>query len=196
MGKGKKLVYGVGDTGGLTVTVNGKKIKAYNTWKCMLERCYSESRLERHPSYIGCEVSEEWKYYPNFLKFYEDNYREGYQLDKDLLIQNNKIYSKETCRFVPQTINLLILQRTADRGQLPIGVNYKRGSKRPYQVRIRVLGKSKYIGIFSTPEEAFYAYKEFKEAHVKEVAEGFYKRGEICEAVYNALMKWEVNIDD
>lgn len=196
MGKKKRLVCGVGDTGGLPTRVNGKIVKSYNVWEHMLTRCYNPKCQSKNPTYKNCVVSEEWKYYPNFLKFFEEFYREGYHLDKDILVTNNKTYSTEYCRFVPERINLLLLQKGNARGDLPIGVTFQKGRKKPYRTSVKIKGKNKSLGYFSTPEEAFLSYKQAKEEYVKEVAEEFYKRGEICEDIYNALMVWEVNIDD
>jgi predicted RNase H-like HicB family nuclease len=50
--------------------------------------------------------------------------------------------------------------------------------------------------MFDTPEEAFQAYKQAKEAYIKDVANQYYKDGKITENVYNALMKYKVEITD
>jgi len=39
---------------------NGKQDKGYQTWCGMLERCYSQKSLAKHPSYEGCTVCDEW----------------------------------------------------------------------------------------------------------------------------------------
>lgn len=54
--------------------------------------------------------------------------------------------------------------------------------------------EQRYLGTFNTPEEAFYAYKEAKEDYIKEVANKYKDRIDI--RAYEALMKYEVNIDD
>lgn len=38
--------------------------------------------------------------------------------------------------------------------------------------------------------------KKTKEEYIKEIAEKYYKEGTISEKVYNALMNYEVEIDD
>ena len=50
--------------------------------------------------------------------------------------------------------------------------------------------------LYNTIEDAFYAYKQAKEAHIKEVATQYYKDGKITEKVYNALMNYKVEITD
>lgn len=99
-------VYGVGfvGKGEYKLRVDGKATKEYTCWKGMLERCYSEKKRERSPTYIGCSVCKEWHNFQVFAKYYEDNYKEGYHLDKDLLFKDNKIYSSETCVFCTSTI--------------------------------------------------------------------------------------------
>lgn len=95
--------------------VNRKNTPQYNAWQNMLRRCYDESYQEKHPTYIGCEVVEEWHNFQNFAKWYDENYYEIegqiMDLDKDILVIGNKIYSPETCLFVPQSINKLFTTR-------------------------------------------------------------------------------------
>ena len=54
-------------------------------------------------------------------------------LDKDILIKGNKIYSQDTCIFVPKAINSLFTNRKRFRGEYPIGV-YK--GKKIFSVEI------------------------------------------------------------
>ena len=83
--------------------------KAYLYWKCMIERCYDPYELNKRPTYIDCTVCKEWLNFQNFAKWYEENYYECNEhkmsLDKDILVKGNKIYSPETCIFVPMNIN-------------------------------------------------------------------------------------------
>jgi len=66
----------------------------------MLERCHSPQMLKKNPTYIGCSVCSEWHDFQVFCEWFYDNYIEGYHLDKDIKVDNNKIYSPETCLFV------------------------------------------------------------------------------------------------
>ena len=118
-----KLVYGIGvnDFEGSTQE-NGKPIKAYVTWRHMLERCYSAKYQSSRPTYIGCSVCEEWLSFSNFKIWFDENYKEGFHLDKDILIEGNKVYSPEFCRFVPVYLNLLLIDHGRTRGALPLGI--------------------------------------------------------------------------
>lgn len=59
------------------------------------------------PTYEGCTVCDEWLYFSNFKKWFDENYIEGFQLDKDIIIRGNKVYSPQTCCFVPKEINII-----------------------------------------------------------------------------------------
>lgn len=103
-------VYGIGITGKDSVCISYKNKNSYMCWMNMLRRCYDESYLANKAiTYKDCKVCDEWLYYPNFERWYDDNYyeipNERVHLDKDILHKDNKIYSPETCVFVPQSIN-------------------------------------------------------------------------------------------
>ena len=47
-----------------------------------------------------------------------------------------------------------------------------------------------------TEEQSFAAYKAAKEAYIKQVAQEYYDKAEITKRVYDALMRYEVEITD
>jgi len=102
-------VYGVGFVGDgeHKPRVNGKNSKPYKTWCGMLERCYSDKYQAKYPTYIGCSVDPIWHNFQNFTKWFDENYIEGYHLDKDCKIEGNKIYSPENCLFVSAKENVV-----------------------------------------------------------------------------------------
>ena len=84
---------------------DGTKSKYYNTWKHMINRCYNSNENSRNYSYETCEVDSYWHNFQNFAEWMESNYNpetmQGWHLDKDILVKGNKIYSPDTCAFVP-----------------------------------------------------------------------------------------------
>ena len=78
----------------------------YSVWRNILKRCYTHYKCHQS-SYEGCSIVPEWLIYSTFKKWFDANYISDYQLDKDLLVKGNKVYSPETCCFVPQEINKL-----------------------------------------------------------------------------------------
>ena len=118
-------------------------------------------------------------------------------LDKDILCKGNKIYSRETCIFVPQRINTLFVKSDKTRGKNPIGVSDLPSGK--YEVMCsNGYGKTIRLGTYSTEEEAFQAYKEYKENLIKEVIDSY--EGKIPEPFYSklkvAMYNYEVEITD
>lgn len=198
--KRTKLVYGVGinDYDG-NIKNNHTHTPSYHTWVEMLKRCYSQDFLSKHNTYIGCHVCNEWLRFSNFKEWFDENYVNGYCLDKDILSgKDNKFYSPCTCCFVPNEINVLLCKSDAKRGKMPIGV-YERKMVNGYKYVAYVnnnIQKHFHLGTFDTPEEAFQAYKQAKEAYIKDMATQYYKDGKITEKVYDALMRYEVEITD
>ncbi len=188
-----KSVFNIGyfGQGNYKAQINGKMTKIYITWKGMLERCYDEKSLEKHPSYKGVIVCEEWHNFQNFAKWYEGNYVEGWHLDKDILVKENKLYSPETCCFVPREVNNLFTKKKSLKNKYPIGVTKKQNK---FVARLNKAKKRLWFGNFNTPKEAFYKYKEEKEKYIKEIADKW--RGQITEEVYQAMYGYQVEIDD
>lgn len=175
---------------------------SYNYWYAMLRRVYSEKQLKLKPTYKQVEVCEEWLNYTNYKQWFDKNYYtiQGQQmeLDKDILDKGNKIYCPEKCVFVPHNINSLFTKSNKARGDLPIGVYFKKKNNK-YCSQCNTITKegkryNAYLGLFNTPEEAFYAYKTFKENYIKEVADEY--RDRIPQKLYEAMYRYEVKITD
>lgn len=166
---------------------------AYQVWINMIKRCYDEKVIARREAYRGCTVCEEWLRLSNFLPWYRENCKPGYQIDKDILIKGNKLYSPETCLGVPRRINALFISARAARGKYPIGVtkHYKN-----FEAQINYGRGTVSLGSYNTIEEAFSVYKEAKERYVRKIAQEYYDNGEITKRAYDALMRYEVEITD
>ncbi len=198
--KNKSLIFGVGvnDYDG-NVLINGKTIQSYTIWQGMIERCYSEKALIKAPTYRGCTVCDEWKHFTNFKKWFDENYVDGYCLDKDIIVAGNRIYSPITCCFVPNRINTTIAVKRRNKGEYPTGVHYNTDKKKfiaSYSYVENGKRKVREIGRFNNPKDAQWAYKYAKELYVKNLATEYYNNGEINKKVYDALLYWEVPIED
>ena len=192
-------VYGVGYFGigkFKSIDENGKPTKEYTTWKDVLKRCYDPKYHEKHSTYKNCKVCEEWNNYQVYAKWHTENYyeveNERMALDKDILCKGNKVYSPETCVFVPQSINTLFVKGDKCRGEYPIGV-YKHENNK-FVALIRKGNEKIHLGIYDTVEQAFLAYKQAKEEYIKKVAEEY--KDKIDPRAYEAMMNYEVEIDD
>lgn len=165
--------------------------KIYDIWYNIIVRC----KNEKYPTYLKCDVCKEWEIFNNFKNWYINHYyeveNEKMCVDKDILYKHNKTYSPQTCCIVPETLNMILTNRYRFRGHLPVGVTFKDGK---YMSKCKIDSKDKYIGLFDTSTEAFNAYKNVKEKHIKEMAEKF--KSKIPINVYNALMNYTVEIND
>lgn len=180
---------GVGE---YTSKINGKSTKEYTMWLNLIKRCYSIKCQEKHPSYKGCLVDEGWHNFQVFAKWVEDNFKQGWQLDKDILVKGNKNYSPETCVFVPQEVNLVFIKCPNRRGIYPIGVHITEENR--FQAVVNKNSKRIVLGTFATIEEAFQAYKIAKENYIKEVADKW--KEQITEQTYQAMYNYQVEITD
>ena len=167
----------------------------------MLRRCYDPKFHEKESTYKDCKVEDYLLNFQHMGEWIENNYYEipgeVMCLDKDILCKGNKVYSRETCIFVPQRINSLFVKSNKARGDNPIGVsdlpsgNYEVHCNNGY-------GKYVYLGTYSTKEEAFRVYKEYKEKIIKEVIDSY--EGKIPEPFYSrlkeAMYNYEVEMND
>lgn len=194
-------VLGVGVVGDEITYIDGKHTIEYELWSGVLQRCYSEKDKEKYLAYKDCTTSDNFKYFPYFKDWCskqigfnsKDSKGLPFHLDKDILIKGNKIYSEDTCCFVPQEINNLFLKRYSNRGVYPIGVHYHKASRKFASV-ISTNGLQRSLGFFDNQEEAFNTYKKAKEDYIKEVANRW--RDQIDPRVYKALMSYQVQITD
>ena len=199
----EKLVYGVGiNDRKYPSRVDKLDTKEYSLWLTMLQRCYDEKVWARHQTYKDCKVSENFK---NYSFFYEwcrgqvgfgavDDGCHQFQLDKDLLIKGNKIYSETTCVFLPKEINKALSTNKSQRGNCIIGVCYDSERSKFRAKLTKVNKKYNYLGRFDTEIEDFNAYKVAKELYVKELANKW--KDQIDERAYYALMSYQVEITD
>ena len=182
-GTTKPTVYGHGinDLKGLVVdgTISNTKNVYYQRWREMLRRCYSEKSQVKSPTYKGVTVCPAWHYFSVFRAWMSahDGYHEGNDLDKDLLVFDNKIYSPETCLFVPKEINSLLtntMQKPSD--EFAPGVIFVDG-------RFYAELKTSIEGPFGTHDEAQECYRQWKGHHIIK------KALNLCNEQYNEPLR-------
>lgn len=148
----------------------------YSTWKDMLTRGYSSK-------YKDCFVNEEWHLLSNFKSWMEQQKwkdRDGsnkLQLDKDILVQGNKEYSKDKCIFVPQYINLFLLDSRAKRGGWPLGVCWHKRDEKFRAQGSDGKGRRIDLGSFTDPNEAHIAWKSHKHSLALQYADELEQEG-------------------
>lgn len=107
----------------------------------------------------------------------------GRDLDKDFLLESNRVYSPTTCVFLPSKLNKFIVTNGKSRGLYPLGVCYFKKDKRmvnerskPYKSEIcNHSDKRSHLGCYSTPKEAHQAYLKAKLEQCESYLEEFKK---------------------
>lgn len=159
----------------------------YRVWTDMLRRCYSEKSYIKNPSYIGCLVEPAWHNFQNFAEWYVNHqfYGFGHELDKDLLVEGNKIYGEKYCTLLPKSLNSMLtsLKKKMDT-PLPKGVRFDRNK---YNVRLQIGGIRKSIGRFDSLTEAGEAYNKAKGESLYELADRY--KEVITEESYLAILR-------
>lgn len=168
----------------------------YSRWYNMNSRCYRESYHRSHSNeiYPLCDVCEEWRANKeSFYKWLDENYYtvstgEQMDVDKDIKVNRNRLYSPDNCLIVPHTINNLWSH---------LSINYPtfNESKKMWEIGTGFYpdpyGEKKY---FDDLDEARAFSAGVKYTHIKEVAEIY--RDEIPEKVYQAMLAYKVEPED
>lgn len=199
-----KSVYGVGFLGSkYPAKVNNQHTLEYKMWHSMFVRCYSNLSNKIRPTYNDAFVNIKWHNFENFYEwvhtqsnFEKFSCQDVCELDKDILIKHNKEYSPEKCFLIPHSVNVLFTRREKCRGKYPIGVHLREGGKYVAQCNNPKLGKQEYLGSYTSPEKAFYIYKNYKEKIIKKVAYEEYLNGRITKECFDAMNNYIVEITD
>lgn len=188
------------DSGGLYLKrINrGTKTKCYNTWIDILRRCYNDKWKDDHNTYRDVYLCESWHDYQVFALWYYNNYKEGYQIDKDILsyyYREGVYYSPKTCRMIPRDLNMLLVNRVGKSRNTvtPLGVSYSSHINKYTAWCNNGSGKTINLGSKDAPEEAFTLYKEYKENLIKHKAYDYHSKGVIDDKLYEALLVYEVD---
>lgn len=182
------LVFGIGINDEITPAT--KCHKAYNHWQMILKKCFVQEYKAQHPTYENVTMCEEWKRFSVFKKWFDANYVEGYDLDKDLLSDNGrKMYSPDTCCFIPHNLNVLLCSKKLGKDGLPRGI---RKEFRSYAVRVCLhKGKRIRIGKICSIDEAIDIYNKIKREDIASVALEYYKNGLITKRVYDGFLNYD-----
>jgi hypothetical protein len=128
------------------------KSPAGRKWTDMIDRCYRESKgtQEKSPTYSICVVCDDWLLLDTFGDWFygQVGCDLKWQLDKDIIKPDNKIYCPKYCCLVPQEVNLHF------RGNTP-----KITKSGRYQTMVRFRGR--YINKTFKAKEDAEAYIKF-----------------------------------
>ena len=157
----------------------------YKIWSGVLTRLFKSLDVNR-PTYEDVGISDEWKYFSNFKAWMEQQPWEGMHLDKDLLSGENKLYSPETCCFLPPTLNNLISFKKSNGAKNSTGVYFV---DKKWMCFMTVDGVAKSYGRFATEKEAYQKYREIKASAIESKLKSFEGEPFLTERVRDAFYK-------
>lgn len=140
---------GVTTTNTLAVTVNrSPALVSKIVWEM------HNGSLPSGRAYIGCTVHEDWHNFQNFAEWAYKKpqawFMEGdkiWELDKDSLVEGNKVYCADRCTFLPPELNIFFSDSTWSE-DCPRGVNYIKpasaNAKEGWIARCNMNGERKY----------------------------------------------------
>lgn len=172
--------------------------KRYTLWYSIIRRAYSDVYHDSKPTYKDVEVCDRWKRLSNFaedvvkIPFYEKCITDKYELDKDVLGGDLRIYSPETVCFIPRSVNIFFSRNTQKQSNLPTGVTFNTRLNK-YVASCNIGGKNtQHLGVFESLEEALIVYKRTKRELLNNLANSL--KGDIEDKVYNKLLNY-YNLD-
>ena len=176
-------------SGNYVAKINDKHTKEYLVWRTMFVRCYNEEYNKKHPTYQNCEVCKEWYDFQVFAEWFSQNYytvnNEIMDLDKDFLSNGNRIYSPESCIFLPQFINKAIVHSN---------MNFSKSStsNNKYHARISKRSKQIHLGYYDNLEDAIRVYIKAKEEYLKELAYEY--KALLPKRVFDVLENYRIGV--
>lgn len=151
--------------------------EAYKTWYNMIHRCNNCN------GYNDVSVCDEWHDFSNFLKWYNNQYKElGWHLDKDILSTNSRVYSPLTCCFLPPELNTFFEKHKKTKGY-----SYNKRRKK-YEAYCRYRGKYIHLGLHQEPADARMAYLNYKRKVFEELVKPYLNK--ISVELYNAMKRY------
>lgn len=157
------------------------------TWRNMLYRCYSKAPSNRthQPTYADCYVCDEWLTFSNFWRWMSEQPYNGNELDKDILRVGNRVYCPEFCVFVPNQINMFVVDCKGNRGKYTLGVSWEK-SRGKFRATCSnpTTNKQVIIGRYDKEIDAHMAWRKTKLMFAKELC----KTHNIRDDVKNAIL--------
>lgn len=195
----KYLAYGIGYNTGEKQFYNpdGHRTREGEYWYSMFVRSYSKQYQDKKPRYMGCSVDSSFHDFEDFRLWMKDQVgsdNQGWHIDKDILFANNKVYSPETCVFVPRELNSFYTKRQKSRGKYPLGVSYHKPLDKFMVSGHNLCGGTVYLGVVDNPSEGFEIFLDFKRKQAKELANKW--EGKVDNRVVESLLSFTLSEDD
>lgn len=177
---------------------DGEKIRfrslSGSRWNALNRRCLPGGYVQgKRPRYIGaknnfCSFNEFAEWSSEQIGYMEkDDLGNFWQLDKDLLVPGNRIYSMTTCMFVPARVNSFFLASNSVLGDYHLGVSFNKRKRCFVSQCNNANGVPVHLGCFPSQEDAHEAWKEFKSRRCLELSSEFTNTHPV---LHETLVKW------
>lgn len=143
----------------------------FKVWKGMIDRCYAPSSKSVVTTYHNVTVDPEWLLFSNFKAWMENQDWEEKQLDKDFLMKESKIYSKDTCIFITSALNKFTTDHRNARGDYLLGVTARPYGKFRARCSNPFTGEYDILGDFSDELSAHYCWLSKKNQHAQKLSD-------------------------
>lgn len=175
--------------------------RAGRLWNSMQARCKpGGSEQAARVNYVGVTVG-----FTDFQEFAEwCNSEDGYtkqeedgtwwSLDKDILLHGSRVYTPETCIFVPRRVNCVMIACASTRGEYPVGVHYSK--PRQGYIAQCMASVPRYIGCFPTPELAHRAWQESKAKQLFALASDMEFSSKLRKGLMQNYLRIQADIDE
>lgn len=178
----------------------------YRTWYAILVRATDD----KSSYYKEVAVCQDWFIRSNFQKWYlshetlYDSSGNILEVDKDILISDNTIYSPQTCALVPQYLNVAFNTGADSKHGTPMWVRYRKRNpdmkndlKKPYRaVLTKENGKYIHLGYFKYAKDAHNVARQYKIGCLKETLIRYSLESCYREDVYNAAYRRILKLED
>lgn len=195
----RKIIYGVGINDADYEVYKCRRVDGvmvvdwvcpyYSRWLDMIRRCYSSKQKSKQVNYKHCTTSEEWKTFSNFKAWMETQDWEGKQLDKDLKVSGNTVYSSQNCMFISAKLNSFIVKKPIT--ELPMGVG-KSTKTSKYLYRCRIImpsGRESTLGTGDNPYKLHELWIRAKKLNLEVLVGDDRSLSQISRDWFNALVE-------
>lgn len=139
--------------------------KYLSVWQNVLNRTVYLD-LNKNPSYAECFLNKEWYRFSNFKRWARLNYRAGWELDKDLLLEGNKEYGPDTCVYVPRYVNNCLKMSNKGSNRM-LGVTLDKSGS--YRAGISEFGVKISLGSYKDESDAHKAWQLRKSQYLQKI---------------------------
>lgn len=175
---------GINDLGVVPRDENGKVAKSYQHWIKIFYRSYSPDHHDKFPTYVGCSVDDRWHTLSNFIEWFDARYVQGWEVDKDVLVPENKVYSPDTCLIIPAHLNT-IMSCCRVGNVHPVGIHYRK-DRGKWVAQLGRKPKTIHLGSFDNMQDAIDSHIAAKLSYVSEILSE-YNLDSISPYVYNTI---------